>query len=59
MNTIEFKEGTRKVIATRNDPTSNWMARLYVNNGETATFRQYSCKTYAKLVIWAQEVLKQ
>lgn len=29
--------GTRQVIASRNDTNSSWSARVYVNNGETAT----------------------
>ncbi len=57
MQTVEITKGTRKVIATRNDESSKWNARLYVNNGETATFSAGKFKTEKGLRAWAEKKL--
>ena len=57
MQTIEITKGTRKVIATRNDELSKWNARLYVNNGETATLSAGKFKTEKGLRAWAEKKL--
>lgn len=57
MTTIEIQSGSRKVIAFRNDEASQWIARLYVNNGETATLTSNKFKTESGLKKWAAKVL--
>lgn len=56
MNQIEITDGTRKVIAFRNDENSKWNARLYVNNGETATLTNGKFKTESGLRKWASKI---
>lgn len=58
-NDIEIVKGSRKVIAFRNDPTHKWSARLYVNNGETATLTHSTFKTEKGLRRWADKVLSR
>ena len=53
MQTIEIADGSRKVIASRNDSSSKWNARLYVNNGETATLVARKFKTEKGVRDWA------
>lgn len=57
MNQIEITNGRRKVIAFRNDETYPWEARLYVNNGETATLTCGKFKTEKGLRTWAAKKL--
>lgn len=57
MNQIEITNGSRKVIAFRNDEASKWDARLYVNRGETATLTCGKFKTEKGLRKWANKVL--
>lgn len=57
MQTIEIVQGTRKVIAFRNDESCKWDARLYVNNGETATLTCGKFKTEKGLRAWAAKKL--
>lgn len=57
MNQIEITKGSRKVIAFRNSPAHRWHARLYVNNGETATLTVRTFKTDKGLKKWADTVL--
>lgn len=59
MNQIEITNGTRKVIAFRNDASSKWDARLYVNKGETATLTNGKFKTEAGLRKWASRVFNR
>ena len=57
MQTIEITSGSRKVIALRNGQSANWDARLYVNNGETATLTCGKFKTEKGLRAWAAKKL--
>jgi hypothetical protein len=57
MQTITIKQGSRVVIATRNDEGSRWGSRLYVNGGETATLQAAKHKTEAGVRKWAETVL--
>lgn len=57
METLRLTNGTRQVIATRNDRSSKWVARLYVNNGETATLKCGKFQTVKGLTNWASKVL--
>ena len=57
MQTIKIENGSRQVIATRNDSDSKWNARLYVNNGETATPENGKFKTEKGLRTWAAKKL--
>lgn len=57
MQTIEIANGTRKVIASRNDSESKWSARLYVNDGETATTVTAKFKTEDGVRDWAAKQL--
>ena len=57
MFTITIKDGSRHVIATQNDEKSLWNARLYVNNGETATLVAKKFKSQAGVWKWATEIL--
>lgn len=57
METLKLTNGTRQVIATRNDRSSKWNARLYVNNGETATLKCGKFQTVKGLTNWASKVL--
>jgi hypothetical protein len=59
MQQIEITSGSRKVIAFRNDEASKWEARLYVNNGETATLTCGKFKTEKGLRNWASGVLSR
>jgi hypothetical protein len=59
MQTIEITKGSRKVCAFRNDSNSNWNARLYVNNGETATLTCGKFKTEKGLRMWAAQKLER
>lgn len=54
---IEITSGTRKVIATRNAEGWPWLARLYVNNGESATLKAGKFITEKGLRRWAAKVL--
>jgi hypothetical protein len=56
MTTIEITNGTKKVIATRNDEASKWNARLYVNGGETSTLVARKFKATKSLREWAAKV---
>lgn len=53
MQQIEITNGSRKVIATRNDESYKWNARLYVNHGETATLLCGKFKTENGVRQWA------
>jgi hypothetical protein len=53
----EITSGSRKVIAFRNTEHDKWQARLYVNNGETATLTSGKFKTDKGLNKWAEKVL--
>jgi len=57
MQTLKIANGSRQVIATRNDESSKWNARLYVNGGETATLQCGKFKTVKGLTNWANKVL--
>ena len=60
MDTLQIKSGNRMVIATRNDATSPWSSRLYVNvrSGDlTATLQSAKHKTSAGVNKWAAKVL--
>lgn len=57
MNSITITKGTRVVIATRNDESSQWNARLYVNGGETATLVSGRFKTERGLRKWAERAM--
>ena len=57
MQAIEIANGSRKVIASRNDSASKWTARLYVNNGETATLVARKFKTENGVRKWAAKQL--
>lgn len=59
MNQIEITNGSRKVIAFRNDESSQWNARLYVNHGETATLTCGKFKTEKGLRQWATKVFSR
>lgn len=59
MSQIEITKGSRKVIAYRNDEGSKWSARMYVNNGETATLTCGKFKTEKGLRNWADKVLSR
>lgn len=55
MQQIEIAQGSRKVIATRNG--GKWQARLYVNNGETATLTARKFASVKGVEKWAGEVM--
>jgi hypothetical protein len=57
MQTIKIQNGSRQVVATRNDDGSKWSARLYVNNGETATLECGQFKTEKGMRAWATKKL--
>jgi len=57
MNQFEVVKGSRKVIATRNDESSPWSARLYLNGGEDASSLSKKLKTEAGIRRWANSVL--
>jgi len=57
MDQIEITRGSRKIIATRNDASSRWNARLYVNGGDTATLIARTFKTESGLRTWAEKIL--
>ncbi len=54
---IEITNGSRKVIAYRNAEGGKWSARLYVNDGETATLTCGKFKTEAGMRKWAAKVM--
>ena len=55
MTTIEIRNGSRVVIVMVQD--GSYSARLYVNNGETATLTNWKGKTEAGARRWAGKVL--
>lgn len=57
MQDLTITKGTRQVIAFRNDSNSKWQARLYVNNGQTATLTSGQFKTEKGLRKWAEKHL--
>jgi hypothetical protein len=59
METIEITNGSRKVVAFRNDANSKWEARLYVNKGETATLTCGKFKTEKGMRTWAAKKLER
>lgn len=59
MNRIEITNGSRKVIASRNDASSRWNANLYVNNGETITNIRNTFASEKGLRKWASNVLSR
>lgn len=59
MNRKTFTNGSRQVIASRNEAGSIWNARLYVNNGETATLVAGKFKSDAGLERWAAKQLSR
>lgn len=56
MNQMTIKNGSKQVVAFRNDEASKWNARLYVNDGETATLVAKKFTTLASLKAWAAKV---
>jgi len=57
MQTITITAGTKQVIASRNDESSKWSSRLYVNNGETATLVTGKHGTEKGVRAWASKVM--
>lgn len=55
---IEFIEGSRRVVLTRNSGADKWNARLYVNDGDTATLVSAKFRTVAKAEKWAARVMR-
>lgn len=53
MQTIKIINGTRQVIASRNDESSKWSSRVYVNGGETATLVTAKHSTDKGVRAWA------
>ncbi len=57
MQQIEITKGSHYVIATRNGEGSPWSARLYVNQGTSATLASRKFKTEKGVRDWASKVL--
>lgn len=55
MTQYTINNGSRQVVITNSG--DRWTARLYVNNGETATLRSWRGKTEAGALKWAQRTL--
>lgn len=55
MQSLTIEDGTRQVVATRNDSESKWEARVYVNRGETATLETGKFKTETGVRRWASK----
>jgi len=60
MDQIEIANQRKIVISTRNDSTSPWHSRLYINGPEkTATLTCAKHKTRAGVEKWARRVLER
>lgn len=57
MQQYHISQGTRTVVITMQGPTS-WAARLYLNQGETASLQHWRGKTQQGAERWAQKILK-
>jgi hypothetical protein len=57
MQQYEIRHGSRVVVISESSPT-HFAARLYVNNGETATLTCWKGKTKHGAERWAQKIVQ-
>jgi hypothetical protein len=55
MTTFTIKSGSKEVMIVKQG--DNYSARLYVNNGETATLQSWKGKTEAGARKWASRMM--
>jgi len=56
MKTYEVRNGSRLVVITENSP-KRFSARLYLNNGDTASLQNWKGATKAGAEKWAARML--